>query len=143
MNKVVTQAALSVVTQAALSRSGTISGGQQNKAVSAQKRRLFQIALQTSICLLLNVVVTITTSLALEDWSRTSSIWLHCKTLEREDSRDWDAYQVIYILYLQRLNDLAPFSLYGLFVFFFFLVRGGSSCVPRFCYRFQLQDYCY
>jgi len=56
------------------------------RTLDGQKRRLFRIAMQTSTCLLLNVIVTVLISGALDDWSRASKLWLTCSTLENINS---------------------------------------------------------
>jgi hypothetical protein len=64
------------------------------KTIDGQKRCLFRIAMQTSLCLLINVGVFMSTSVALEEWSRSSEIWLHCSTLETPVSKNYDDYKV-------------------------------------------------
>jgi hypothetical protein len=62
------------------------------RTIDGQKRRLFQIALQTCVCLLLNVVVTAVISAALEDWNEASDTWLYCMNYDTMYTKQWDAY---------------------------------------------------
>ena len=70
----------------------------QNKGSPAQRqmagvrRRILQIALLASCCLLLNLIVTIATSTALEEWSASSQVWLECSIYETPYVKSWDAY---------------------------------------------------
>ena len=75
-------------------RSATSDSGQINQ-FGKTKRRMFRIAWQTGLCLLMNLGVTIWTSTALEEWSRTSAVWLRCSTIETYNSKEWDNYEVI------------------------------------------------
>jgi hypothetical protein len=69
-------------------------GAETRRKITGQKRRLFRIAGMTSVCLLMNLVITIQMSSILDDWSRSSDLWLHCALYETADTRDWDAYQL-------------------------------------------------
>jgi hypothetical protein len=54
--------------------------------------RLFRVAFMASFVLLVNLALTISTSVVLEDWSRASDAWLVCELDENQFSRDWDSY---------------------------------------------------
>ena len=76
---------------------GTITTGSQRRAgqgqqASKMRRRLLGIAGLISVCLLLNVISTIATSVKLEEWTRTSELTLVCTIKETWNSRAWDAY---------------------------------------------------
>ena len=79
-------------------QTGRVASSEARQAIqrniSGQKRKLFRIAWQSALCLLLNVIVTISTSFALAGWELSSDIWLRCSTLELIFSRDWDSYKV-------------------------------------------------
>jgi hypothetical protein len=57
-----------------------------------RRRRLLNIALFVTACLILNVATTLRTSVKLEEWSRTSDISLACEIQETWNSRSWDVY---------------------------------------------------
>jgi hypothetical protein len=80
---------------------------ESQKKIDGQKRRLFLIASQTCVCLLLNVGVTISTSGALEEWSRTSDIWLTCSTLETEMAKNYNSYEV----WIFHIYEMAPLDI--------------------------------
>jgi hypothetical protein len=67
-------------------------GAATRTKISGQKMRLLRITCLTSVCLLMWLVITIVTAGTLEDWSRSSSIWLDCTLYETAYSRNWDAY---------------------------------------------------
>jgi hypothetical protein len=67
---------------------GTTSSGDQ---LAGQKRKLFRIALMAAFVLLLNMAVTITTSITLESWSKSTDLSLQC-SFETLYTRDFDAY---------------------------------------------------
>jgi hypothetical protein len=54
-------------------------GAETRRKISGQKKRLFRIAFMTSACLLMSLAITIATAGVLEDWSRSSEIWLQCR----------------------------------------------------------------
>ena len=54
-------------------------GAESRRKISGQKKRLFRIAFMTSMCLLMSLAITIATAGVLEDWSRSSEIWLQCR----------------------------------------------------------------
>jgi hypothetical protein len=56
------------------------------------RRRLLNIAGMISVCLLLNVIATVSTSGKLNEWSRTADISLACEIKETWNSRSWDVY---------------------------------------------------
>jgi hypothetical protein len=56
------------------------------------RRRLLNIAGMISVCLILNVIVTVSTSAKLNEWSRTTDISLTCEIKETWNSRSWDVY---------------------------------------------------
>ena len=56
------------------------------------RRRLLNIAGMISVCLLLNVIATVSTSAKLNEWSRTADISLACEIKETWNSRSWDVY---------------------------------------------------
>ena len=56
-------------------------------------RALIGIAWQTAARLCLNMGAAILTSVGLEDWSRSSDIWLRCMTLETYYSKERDNYE--------------------------------------------------
>jgi hypothetical protein len=74
------------------------------RTLDGQKRRLFRIAMQTSTCLLLNVIVTVLISGALDDWSRASNLWLTCSTIENINS-DRTNYEVATMFFAFKLNS--------------------------------------
>jgi len=45
-----------------------------------------------AICLLLNMVATISISATLEDWSESTNVWLDCEVSESMITRDWPRY---------------------------------------------------
>jgi hypothetical protein len=61
------------------SRIGSRSMVKANKMLQTQKRRLFQIAAMTGACLLLSMGATLATSAKMDEWVRTSTLWLDCK----------------------------------------------------------------
>jgi hypothetical protein len=67
-------------------------GADTRKKIGRQRRRLFQIALLTSVCLLMSLAITIVTAEKLGDWRRSSDVWLQCTLHETEWSHNWDAY---------------------------------------------------
>jgi hypothetical protein len=56
------------------------------------RRRLLNIAGMISVCLILNVLATVSTSAKLNEWSRTTDISLACEIKETWNSRSWDVY---------------------------------------------------
>jgi hypothetical protein len=46
------------------------------------------------VCLLLNIAATISTLIQLEEWSRTSDLWLECSIRESFFTRNWEAYNL-------------------------------------------------
>ncbi len=62
-----------------------------NPEVEQKRRRLLQIGVMVSVCLLLNVVATISISEKLDEWSRTSKIFLTCHK-ETPIMKNWEAY---------------------------------------------------
>lgn len=62
--------------------------------VHDQKMRVLRIAVMTSVCLLVNTVVTIMTSVTLEDWSKASDLDLQCSLFETWDTRDILSYSI-------------------------------------------------
>ena len=68
---------------------GTTIGGETRHKIRGQRKRLFRIAFHTSVCLLLSLAITIVTGGLLEDWSRSSDIWLRCTVYSQ---RNWDEY---------------------------------------------------
>jgi hypothetical protein len=50
-----------------------------SEEISGQKQRLFRITFMMSACLLMSLAITIATAGVLEDWSRSSEIWLQCR----------------------------------------------------------------
>ncbi len=56
------------------------------------RRRLLNIAGMISVCLVLNVIATLSTSTKLNEWSRTADISLACEIKETWNSRSWDVY---------------------------------------------------
>ena len=76
---------------------GTITTSNQRRAgqgqqASKMRRRLLGIAGLISVCLLLNVMSTIATSVKLAEWTRTTELTLVCTIKETLHSRAWDAY---------------------------------------------------
>ncbi len=59
---------------------------------TALRRRLLNIAGMVSVCLILNVIATLSTSAKLEEWSRTAEMSLTCEIKETWNSRSWDVY---------------------------------------------------
>jgi hypothetical protein len=62
------------------------------QTLAGQRRRLFRIAFLTSVSLLVSLVITVLTAVMLEDWSRSSDVWLTCTLYEHGVSHNWDAY---------------------------------------------------
>ena len=62
------------------------------RKIDGQRRRLLQISLQTCLCLILNVAATVGISGTLDEWGRSSNLWLQCTLFETWRNRDWDAY---------------------------------------------------
>jgi hypothetical protein len=67
-------------------------GADTRRKIGGQRRRLFQIALLTSVCLLMWLAITIVTAQKLGDWTRSSDVWLQCTLYETEWTHNWDAY---------------------------------------------------
>jgi hypothetical protein len=78
---------IGLVTQAA-SRNASQT---QNESTTV-RRRLLNIAGMISVCLLLNVIATVSTSAKLNEWSRTADISLACETEETWNLRSWGVY---------------------------------------------------
>jgi hypothetical protein len=76
-----------LVTQAA--QSNTFQPRNESTTV---RRRLLNIAGMISVCLILNVIATVSTSGKLNEWSRTADISLACEIKETWNSRSWDVY---------------------------------------------------
>ncbi len=68
--------------------------GTTRRKISGQRARLFRIALLTSVCLLISLVITIVTGGLLKDWRRSSDVWMECTLYGRPNSRRWDAYDL-------------------------------------------------
>jgi hypothetical protein len=62
------------------------------RKIGGQRRRLFQIALLTSVCLLMSLAITIVTTEKLGEWRRSSDVWLQCTLYETQYNHNWDAY---------------------------------------------------
>jgi hypothetical protein len=62
--------------------------------VHDQKMRVLRIAVMMSVCLLVNTVVTIWTSVTLEGWSKASDLDLQCSLFETWDTRDILSYGI-------------------------------------------------
>jgi hypothetical protein len=56
------------------------------------RRMLLNIAGMISVCLILSVIATVSTSATLNEWSRTADISLACEIKETWNSRSWDVY---------------------------------------------------
>jgi hypothetical protein len=56
------------------------------------RRRLLNIAGMISVCLILNVIATVSISAKLDKWSRTADKSLSCEIKETWNSRSWDVY---------------------------------------------------
>jgi hypothetical protein len=67
-------------------------GRETRQTIAGQRRRLFRIAVLTSVSLLVSLVISLLTTGVLEDWSRSSNVWLTCTLYENEIIRNWDAY---------------------------------------------------
>jgi hypothetical protein len=67
-------------------------GRETRQTIAGQRRRLFRIAFHTSVSLLVSLVITVLTAGVLEDWSRSSDVWLECTLYEKELFHNWDAY---------------------------------------------------
>ncbi len=76
-----------LVTQAA-----NRSAFQTRNESTTVRRRLLNIAGMISVCLILNVIATVSTSAKLNEWSRTADISLACEIKETWNSRSWDVY---------------------------------------------------
>ncbi len=82
-----------LVTQAANRNAiQTRSVSQTRNEPVTMRRRLLNIAGMISVCLVLNVITTVSTSATLNEWSRTADIWLACEIKETWNSRSWDVY---------------------------------------------------
>jgi hypothetical protein len=64
----------------------------RNNSPMTMRRRLLNIAGMISVCLILNVIATVSTSAKLNEWSRTADISLACEIKETWNSRSWDVY---------------------------------------------------
>jgi hypothetical protein len=75
---------------------GRLSAGQATtdgaREAIKQRRRLFHIAVMITACLLVMMGALLSTSLALEEWSRTADISLACAIKETPYARNWEAY---------------------------------------------------
>jgi hypothetical protein len=72
-------------------RTGT--GSQEAaKGVANKRRRLLQIAVMISLCLLLNTIAMLSTASKLEEWNRTADLSLNCHTGETWFTRNFEAY---------------------------------------------------
>ncbi len=56
------------------------------------RRRLLNIAGMISMCLIMNVIATVSTAAKLNEWSRTADISLACEIKETWNSRSWGVY---------------------------------------------------
>ena len=65
-----------------------------SKEIDGAKRNLQQIAVCASVCLLLNVIVTILTLNALDGWSHSADLWLQCSLYEKLGTRELAAYEI-------------------------------------------------
>jgi hypothetical protein len=63
----------------------------QNEPLT-MRRRLLNIAGMISVCLIMNVITTVSTSAKLNEWNRTADISLTCEIKETWNSRSWDVY---------------------------------------------------
>jgi hypothetical protein len=84
-----TRLAIGAVASSAPNRS---SNAKESNLLKGTKRRLFQIAMQTCLCLILNLIATVGVSASLRDWGVSSDLWLQCQLFETWNARDWDAY---------------------------------------------------
>jgi hypothetical protein len=64
----------------------------RDESTTVRRRRLLHIAGMISVCLILNVMATVSTSAKLNEWSRTADISLACEIKETWNSRSWDVY---------------------------------------------------
>jgi hypothetical protein len=69
-----------------------IGAGNRRRKIGRQRMRLFQIALLTSVCLLMSLAITIVTAGKLGDWRLSSDVWLQCTLYETHWNHNWDAY---------------------------------------------------
>jgi hypothetical protein len=81
------------------------------KETMKKRRRLLQIGVMVSMCLLLNVIATLATSAKLEEWSQTADVLLTCSIKETQISRNWGAYgftedKVVNVCSREETNDL-------------------------------------
>ncbi len=65
---------------------------QRSSESTTGRRRLLNIAGMISVCLLLNLLASLSTSVKLKEWSRTTNISLACEIKETWSSRSWDVY---------------------------------------------------
>jgi hypothetical protein len=63
----------------------------RNESTTVRKR-LLNIAGLISVCLILSLIATVSTSAKLNEWSRTADISLACEIKETWTSRSWDVY---------------------------------------------------
>jgi hypothetical protein len=66
-----------------------------NAEVNASKSRLLRIAMICAMCLLINLVCTLLTSVTLDDWATDSDIYLQCSLFETWSQKDTDAYAFV------------------------------------------------
>jgi hypothetical protein len=64
----------------------------RNEPMMTMRRRLLNIAGMISVCLILTVIATVSTSVKLSEWSRTADISLACEIKETWNSRSWSVY---------------------------------------------------
>jgi hypothetical protein len=76
-----------LVTQAA-----NRNASQTHNESTTVRRRLLNIAGMISLCLILNVIATVSTSAKLNEWSRTADISLSCEIKETWNTRSWGMY---------------------------------------------------
>ena len=62
--------------------------------VHDQKMRVLRIAVMTSVCLLVNTVVTVMTSVTLEDWSKAPDLYIQCDKFDNWDTRNFSFYGI-------------------------------------------------
>jgi hypothetical protein len=71
------------------------SGGGANTNINASKNRLLRIAMMCAVCLLINLVCTLLTSVTLDDWATDSDLYLQCSLFETSLSRKMESYEFV------------------------------------------------
>ncbi len=68
---------------------------EKNAEVESAKNRLLKISVMASACLLINLTCTVVTSVHIDEWARTSDIWLDCSLFETWNSKHYEVYELV------------------------------------------------